>query len=102
MVPSCSREPESWGRSIAFEASVAGGIPIIANFSQCPFGESDSIVGRNPERDLQFYRHTNGRVRIVVSGRGSQSAKNWGTPKPIRQWMSMERMRRKSWRFWHT
>ena len=32
---SCSLAPVNLGRSIAFEAAVAGGIPIIANISQC-------------------------------------------------------------------
>ena len=38
------------GRSIAFEASVAGGIPIIANISQCLSANQIKSLARHPQR----------------------------------------------------
>ena len=45
------------GRSIAFEASVAGGIPIIANISQCLSANQIESLARHPQRHEQLHPH---------------------------------------------
>ena len=83
------------GRSIAFEASVAGGVPIITGISQSLNanqiislrgilnGTSNFIVSRMEERSSPT---------LTPSGKRS----SWGLPRPIRRWMWMEPTRLKS------
>ena len=70
-------------RTIAFEASVAGGIPIIANISQCLSGNQITSPARHPERDQQLHRVPNGRDRPWTTRRLSPKLRNLVTPKRI-------------------
>ncbi len=48
------------GRSIAFEAAVAGGIPIIATISQCLSANQIRVDPRHSQRHEQFHPHADG------------------------------------------
>ena len=62
------------GRSIAFEASVAGGIPIIANISQCLSANQILVDPRHPQRHQQLHPHADGGAEAPITlrraGRG--------------------------------
>ena len=57
------------GRSIAFEASVAGGIPIIANISQCLSANQIQSAPRHSQRHDQFHPVADGRAGGRLLGR---------------------------------
>ncbi len=90
------------GRSIAFEAAVAGGIPIIANISQCLSanqiqslhgilnGTSNFILTQMEEHGASLRR------------RGRARRSGWAMPKPTRRWTSTAATPPRSWRSWPT
>ena len=65
------------GRSIAFEASVAGGIPIIANISQCLSANQIQSLQAHPQRHEQLHPHPDGRARHRLR-RGLEEAQRLG------------------------
>ena len=89
------------GRSIAFEASVAGGIPIIANISQCLSanqilsldgilnGTTNFILSKMHEEDIAY-------------AEACEKPSGWATPRRTRRSTSMAATRRKSSRSWPT
>ena len=94
---SCSIGPASWARSIAFEAAVAGGIPIIANISQC--------LSANQIQSIHAI--LNGTSNFILTQMEEQGtdyptrvAKPSGaaTPRPIRRWTSTAATPPRSWR----
>ncbi len=54
------------GRSIAFEAAVAGGIPIIANISQCLSANQIKSLHGILNGTTQFHRDANGRAGLGI------------------------------------
>ena len=90
------------GRSIAFEASVAGGIPIIANISQCLSANQIAIARRHPQRHEQLHPHQDGRRRHGVRRRVSPRPSGWATPRPIRRSTSTAPTPPRNWRSWPT
>ena len=90
------------GRSIAFEASVAGGIPIIANISQCLSANQIQSLHAHPQRHEQLHPHADGRARHLVRRRRAPRPSGWAMPRPIRRWTSTAATRRRSWRSWPT
>ena len=89
------------GRSIAFEASVAGGIPIITNISQCSVGQSDPVAARDPQRDEQLHRDPDGGTGSTTQ-RPWRRPSGWAMPRRIRRWTSTAPTPPRSWRFWPT
>ena len=79
------------GRSIAFEASVAGGIPIIANISQClSANQIESMHGiLNGTSNFILTQMEEQRTRL--RRRRSPRPSGWATPRPIRRWTSTAR-----------
>ncbi len=57
----------SLGRTVAFEAAVAGGIPIIACINQSTDGQPDHGNRGDPQRHEQFHPHRDVRPRAPVS-----------------------------------
>ena len=51
------------GRCVAFEASVAGGIPIIANVQPVPVGQSGDLAARHSQRHEQLHPQQHARRR---------------------------------------
>ena len=86
------------GRSIAFEASVAGGIPIIANISQClSANQIESLDGiLNGTSNFILTQDARGGRRLRRRARRRPSG--WATPRPIRRWTSTAATRPRSWR----
>ncbi len=66
------------GRSIAFEASVAGGIPIIANISQCLSANQIQSLHGDPQRHQQLHPHADGRARLRPMPRPCAEAQRLG------------------------
>ena len=88
------------GRSIAFEASVAGGIPIIANISHLLVGQSDRVDACDPQRHEQLHLDANGGWGSGVCTMPCAKPSGWALPKPTRRWTSTAATRHKSWRSW--
>ncbi len=86
-------------RVVCFEASVAGGIPIVAALLQSLSGNQITAI----------QGILNGTSNFILSSMSDQGntyrdalaeAQCWATPKPTRPSMSMAPMQRTSWRFW--
>ncbi len=94
----CARQ---MGRSIAFEAAVAGGIPIIANISQCLSANQilsiHGILNGTCNFILTQMEETGADYAAVLA-----EAQSADTPRPIQRWMSTAPTRCRSWRFWRT
>ena len=87
------------GRSIAFEASVMGGVPIIANISQCLSanqvtslhaivnGTSNFILSAMDDRGLAYADAVNEAQRLRLRG-GRTRPWTWTAPTPRRSWRS--------------
>ena len=71
------------GRSIAFEASVAGGIPIIANISQCLSANQIVSLDGILNGTTQFHPQQNARGRHGLRRRRSKKPSDSATRKPI-------------------
>ena len=87
------------GRSIAFEASVAGGIPIIANISQC--------LSANQIQSIHaILNGTSNYILTQMEAHGASYAdavprpSGWATPRRTPRWMLTAVTRPKSWRSW--
>ena len=87
------------GRSIAFEASVAGGIPIIANISQCLSANQilslDGILNGTSNFILSKWTK-----RALPTPTPSRKPNGWAMPRPTRRWTSTAATPPKSWRSW--
>ena len=90
------------GRSIAFEAAVAGGIPIIANISQCLSANQikslHGILNGTSNFILTQMEDAGRRLRRRRAPRPS----GWATPRPTRRWTSTAATPPRSWRSWPT
>ena len=92
----CAR---SVGRTIAFEAAVGGGIPIIAAINQ-------SLVANQIQSIHGILNGTSNFILTQMEDYGKSYAdalaerKSWALPRPIRPWTSTAAMPRKSWRSW--
>ena len=86
------------GRSIAFEASVAGGIPIIANISQCLSANQIESLHGILNGTSNFILTQDARRGRAVRRRARRRRSGWATPRPIRRWTSTAATRPRSWR----
>ena len=90
------------GRSIAFEASVAGGIPIIANISQCLSANQIQSLHAILNGTSNFILTQMEAHGTSLCRRGRAKPSGWAMPRPIRRWTSTAATPPRSWRSWPT
>ena len=72
------------GRAVAFEASVAGGVPIIAALAQCLAANQILVAPGHPQRHLQLHPHRHDRARPAATPRPWPRPSGAATPRPTR------------------
>ena len=88
------------GVPLAFEAAVAGGIPVIKALREGLAGNRITPRRRHPERHLQLHPHRDARARARVRRRAGRGAERSATPRPTRPSTSTASTPRTSWRSW--
>ena len=91
---------EALGLALAFEAAVAGGIPIIKALREGLAGNRARPRLRHPERHLQLHPDDDARERPRIRRGARPRRRSSAMPRPIRASISTASTPRTSWRSW--
>ena len=93
-----ARLAEAKGVALNFEASVAGGIPIVKTLREALAGNRVAKALRHPQRHLQLHPDQDGQRGPELRRCAEGGAERWATPRPIRPSMSAASTPPTSWR----